>query len=227
MLEEFKELLQDDALHLFIAKIKKLHLASDNSFLRVEVEVWPEQRIIMCDMTWDHVGPNSGFYNFPNVGDLVIGASAEGEVDQSFILKRLSSSEDTIPKTALTGDSVLKTIDGKKLWLTSDTRVNLSKGDTEPNENVVLGQRFKATYSDHLSKLITCIEKIVTQIDHTISHDHIGNLGFQTGGVRNPAPMNAIKGELNTLKGEINTLKSSKVDNEFILSDMTFTEKGS
>lgn len=213
MLEEFKELLQDDSLHVFIAQIKKLHLASDNSFLRVEVEVWPELRIIMCDMTWDHVGPNSGFYNFPNVGDLVLGVSAEGEVDQSFIIKRLSSSEDTIPKNALTGDSVLKAVSGQKLWLTSDTRINLSKGDDAPTENLVLGQEFKTWASSFMGRILSLLEKMQAET-------HLGNLGFPTG-----VPNNAS--EYAALKAELIALKTDPIDSSKILSDISYTEKGS
>jgi hypothetical protein len=226
MLEDLKEILKQDQLHLFLGQIKRLYIAKDRSYLKVEVSVWPEERSIIAEMSWDSVGPESGFFAFPSVGDAVLCASAEGDVDQSYVIKRLSSREDKIPNTALAGDSVLRALNGKKLWNTSNTRINLSKGDTEPTENLVLGQRMKDTYSDHLSKLIDIITQMTTQIDNVIAHLHIGNLGFQTGGVIDPSPMNAVKSELNTLKTAINTLKSDKVDSEFILSDLSFTEKG-
>lgn len=225
-IEDLKKYLKSDELHLFLGQIKRLHLASDRSYLKVEVSTWPEERLLIAEMSWDSVGPESGFFAFPSVGDAVLCASAEGDVDQTYVIKRLSSRQDKIPNTALTGDSVLRALSGKKLWNTSDTRINLSKGDTEPTENLVLGQRMKTTYSDHLSKLVDIITQMTTQIDNVIAHLHIGNLGFQTGGVFDPSPMNDVKSELNTLKSAINTLKSDKVDNEFILSNLSFTEKG-
>lgn len=225
-LEDMKQYFKDDSLHIFLGQIKRLHLADDRSYLKVEVNVWPEDRLIIAEMSWDSVGPEAGFYAFPAVGDAVLCASAEGDVDSTYVIKRLSSKEDKIPNTATTGDSVLKALSGKKLWQTSDTRINLSKGDDEPTENVVLGQRFKDTYSTHLGQLVTCIEKVIAHIDANLAHMHLGNLGFQTGGIIDPAPMNAVKTALGTLKTDVNTLKSDKVTNEFILSDLAFTEKG-
>jgi len=224
-IENLKAYLKDDSLHIFIGQIKRLNIASDRSSLKVDVSVWPEERLILAEMSWDSVGPDAGFFAFPSIGDMVLCVSAEGDVDQSFVISRLTSNDDTIPNTALTGDSVIRALSGKKLWETSNTRINLSRGDSEPIENVVLGQVFKATYSDHLSKLVTCVEKVIAHIDANLAHLHMGNLGFQTGPIIDPSLMNTVKSDLNTLKTDINTLKSSKVDNETILSDLSFTEK--
>jgi hypothetical protein len=226
MLEDLKEILKDDSLHIFLGQIKRLHLADDRSYLKVEVSVWPEERSIIARMTWDSVGPESGFYAFPAVGDAVLCASAEGDVQQSFVIKRLSSKDDKIPNTATGGDTVLRALSGKKLWNTSDTRINLSKGDSEPTENLVLGQRMKATYSDHLSKLITYLEKVIDYMDKFEKHKHIGNAGFYTLVPDNAGDVATLRSDLETLKTETNSLKSDKVDNEFILSDLSYTEKG-
>ena len=223
--ENLKSYLMDNKLHIFLGQIKRLHLAKDNSSLKVEVSVWPEERLIIANMTWDNVGPESGFYSFPSVGDAVLCASAEGDVDQSFVIKRLSSIEDKIPKNAITGDTVIKTLAGKKIWNTSDTRLNLSRGDDEPTENIVLGQVFKATYSDHLAKLIDYMDKMISYMQKFEAHDHVGNMGAPTTPPVNKAEVASIRGEVTTLKEEINTLKSDIVDGEEILSDLVFTEK--
>jgi uncharacterized protein involved in type VI secretion and phage assembly len=225
MLEDLKQILKDDSLHLFLGQIKRLHLAGDRSYLKVEVNVWPEDRSIIAEMSWDSVGPESGFYAFPAVGDAVLCCSAEGDADQSYVIKRLSSRADKIPNTATSGDTVLRALSGKKEWLTSDTRVNVSRGDTEPTENLVLGQRMKTTYSDHLGKLITYLEKVIDYMSKFEQHKHIGNAGFYTVVPDNASDVAALRSELETLKTETNSLKSSKVDNEFILSDLSFTEK--
>lgn len=226
MIEDLKALLKDESLHVFIGQITRLHLASDRSYLKVEVSVWPEERKIIANMSWDSVGPESGFYNFPSVGDSVVCGSAEGDVDLSFVISRLSSIEDKIPLNATNGHSVLKSLAGKKIWHTSDTRINLSKTDSEPIENVVLGQRFKATYSDHLGKLMTYLEKVISYMEKYEAHTHIGNMGFNTAVADNIGDVANLRAELTTLKSDVNTLKSDKVDNEFILSDLSFTEKG-
>ena len=43
--------LKDDKVHIAIGKITSLHLADDNSFLKVKVEVYPEVREIVARMT--------------------------------------------------------------------------------------------------------------------------------------------------------------------------------
>jgi len=225
MIEDLRELLKDDKLHLLLGQIKRLHLSKDRSYLKVEVCIWPENRIIIAEMTWESVGPESGFYQFPAVGDAVLCGSIEGDVDQTYILKRLSSEEDKIPLNAVDGHTVLKSLAGKKIWNTSDTRINLSKGDAEPIENIVLGQVFKATYSEHLGKLVNVIEEVVKVIEKYNLHRAIGNLGYPTGTPDNIGDMTTIKTDLETLKTDINTIKSDKVDAELILSDLAFTEK--
>jgi hypothetical protein len=212
MLEDLKDILRDDNLHIFLGKIERLHLSKDRSNLRVEVEVWPDQRVIICDMTWDMVGPEAGFYSFPTEGDLVLCASAEGDVEYSYVIKRLSSSEDKIPANAEGGNTVLKALNTKKLWLTSDTRINLSKGDSEPSENLVLGQIFK-TFASSLISIMTGL------IDDMKAEEHIGNLGFKTG-----TPINAPA--YDAAKSALNALKASPIDDSAILSNIAYTEKG-
>lgn len=212
MLEELRDIFKDDKLHIFLGKIERLYLAKDRSYLKVEVEVWPDQRVIICDMTWDSVGPNSGFYSFPTIGDLVLCASAEGQVDYSYVIKRLSSKEDKIPANAEGGNTVLKALNTKELWLTSDSRINLSKGDSEPTENLVLGQIFK-TFASSLISIMTGL------IDDMKTEDHIGNLGFKTGTPLNSSAYDAAKSALNALK-------ASPIDDSAILSNISYTEKG-
>lgn len=71
-------------------------------------------------------------------------------------------------------------------------------GSRESDNPVVLGNEIKALLQDLLTEIST--------------HTHMGNLGFPTG-----PPMNA---------GEFQSLKASPVDDDAILSDVVFTEKG-
>jgi hypothetical protein len=209
--QEIKEMLKDDSLHVCIAQVKKLHLAEDRSFLKLTVMVFPEQRNIIATMTWDSVGPDSGDIVFPAVDDMVLVVQANGDDDQAYVIKRLTSKSDKIPQIAITGDKVQRTLSGKKFWNISDTRINLSRGETEPTENLVLGQIFKQFASELLASL-----KLNAQND--ADHIHIGNLGYYTFKPN-------LESEFLNRKEEYDTLKTSPIDDEAVLSDLSFTEK--
>lgn len=208
ILGELRTIFKDTTLHLSLGTIKKLHVAEDRSFLKCTVEVFPDQRQVIARMTWQSVGPETGFYEFPSAGDLVLIGFTDNE-DYAFIIACLSSEEDKIPKNAIDGDAVLKA--KKKLWLTSADRINLSKGDSIPSENLVLGQVFKSFMSDILSKLNTIL-------DHVIAHQHIGNMGYLTS-----APTNSV--DFTNDKAGVTAKKANPIDNGAILSDVSFTEK--
>lgn len=208
---DLKEILKDDKLHIYLGIIKRLHLASDKSYLKVEIETIPEQRKIISTVAWENVGPESGDFEFPSVGDLCIICNIEGDDDQSYVIKRLSSRADKIPNTALSGDKVNRALSGKKFWLTSSLRLNLSRGDTQPTENLVLGQIFKSFSSSLLASLATFAQ-------NAADHVHIDSLGYLVS-------KTTIESEFLARKGEYDSLKASPIDDEAILSDLSFTEK--
>lgn len=212
ILEELKAMLKDDSLKSELAIIKGLHLASDGSALHVTCNLMtPEQTEIVALMTWDCVGPESGFFCFPAVEDMVFITFTENE-EHALVVKRLTSKADKIPKTAWDGSTVMKALASKRIWITSDNKVLLSKGDSEPTENLVLGQVFKSFMSDY-------IEEIKTLIIAMKAETHPGALpGFPTG-----IPINASTYE--TQKQAINLLKTDIITSEDILSDVSFTEK--
>ena len=210
-LEEFRQMMRDDSLHIAFGLIKVLHLAKDRSFLKVRVSIFPEERDIIARMSWDAVGPESGIFQFPVPNDMVLVAMTEGDDDQAVIIRRLTSQVDKIPLNATFGHLVLKSLKGKKVYLTSDTRVNLSKGDTDPTENIVLGQVFKTLMSDILAEFRKLIDEMKLET-------HTGNLGFSTG-----IPDNAANYETSGVV--FDNKKSSPVDDEAVLSALSFTEK--
>jgi len=210
-LEDLKEILSDRKLHLYLGSIIKLHMASDKSYLKVEVLVHPEERKIIAMMTWESVGPDSGDFEFPAPGDMVLVANAEGDDDQAFVVKRLTSRSDKIPAAAIAGDKVHRARAGNKYWNVSDTKIFLARGDAEPTQNLVLGQVFKTMMSSLLATL-----KVHAQDD--AEHRHIGNLGYYT-----EVPLNEL--EYLDRKDEYNILKSSPIDDEAVLSDLGYTEK--
>lgn len=196
-LEELRELLKDDRLHMAVGQITKLELAKDRSVLRVLVQLLAEDLEIVARVSWDSVGPDAGVFQFPIPGDLVLVCFVDGSEDEAFVMRRLSSREDTIPSAATQGHSVLRALAGKKTFIVSDTEINLVRGDNPGNERLVLGDTFKSAYSEHL--------------DIDSRHQHIGNLGYNTT-VPNEA-------------SEYIAIKSSPVDDDGILSDLSKTEK--
>jgi hypothetical protein len=149
-------------------------------------------------MTWESVGPESGIFQFPAIGDLVLVGFAEGDVSQAFVIRRLTSRADKIPLKAVDGDLVLKAGSAKKAWLVSGTKILIAKGDAEPTENLVLGKVLKKLLQDVLTAIST--------------HTHTSG----PPGVLTTPPTQAA-----TFTG----LKSDPVDNDKILSGIAFTEK--
>lgn len=195
-LEALREALRDTRLWVSLGIITRVEIATDRSTCRVMVSILPERREIVARMTWEDVGPSAGWYCLPSPSDWVLLAMPEGDENQAYVIKRLSSKEDKIPLQAVEGDTAIVAKASKKLWLTSAERINLSAADTAPTQNLVLGQVFKAMMS--------------TLLDAIASHTHTGNQGFPTS-----APLNATA---------FTNIKSSPIQNEAILSDLSFTE---
>lgn len=196
-LEQLKDVLKDDKLTLLIGSIKKLIIAPDRSVLRVRVEVFPERIEMIARMTWDLVGEEGGIFQFPSLNDLVVLGFIDGNEDEAFVLKRLTSKEDKIPLKAVQGHLVVRAKPGTKTFLTSDTKINITRPDNEGDEKLVLGNTFKDAYSTQL------------QLDAT--HRHIGNLGYYTS--------------VPDVAQDYLDIKASPVDDELMLSDISYTEK--
>ena len=196
-LETLRSIFNPDNLDIRCAIIKGITVASDRSTLFVDVSIFPEETPMVVNMSWDHVGPDAGIFQFPSVNDMVLVAFCEDDEDQGFVIRRLTSKEDKIPLQAVNGHLVLKSIAGTKTFLNSDTQIHLTK-ENEGTENLVLGQTFKAAYADHLGT-----DEI---------HDHIGNFGYNTSPPNQAADYAAIK--------------ASPVDDSAMLSDLSYTEKG-
>jgi hypothetical protein len=210
-LEEIKKILADGKLHVYLGIIQKLHLASDRSYLKVTVSVLPENRNIISTITWENVGEDSGDFEFPAPGDLVLLVNAEGDDDSSYVIKRLSSRVDKIPQAAADGDKVHRARTGNKYWNVSDTNIFLARGDDAPTENLVLGQVFKQFAQDFL-------EICKTYAQNSADHKHIGNLGYFTA-------KPDIENEFLARKTAYNGIEDSPIKDEAILSDLSFTEK--
>jgi uncharacterized protein involved in type VI secretion and phage assembly len=212
-LQSLREIFRDTRSHISLASIVRVEVASDRSYIKCLVSMLPDKREIVAQMSWDYVGPESGIYALPAVGDLVLVAFADGDDELAFVIKRLTTKEDKAPANAVSGDMVLKALAGKKTWISSDERINLSVADAEPTENLVLGQVFKAMMQDILAELSTLCQTLS-------QHTHItGSPGSTTS-----APIQAAAFISN--KSQFDATKASPVDNEDVLSDLAYTEKG-
>ena len=198
-LEELRQMLAPDKDSISFGEIKALHLARDRTVLNVNVSILPEEREIVARMTWDAVGKDAGIFHFPKIGDFVLVAFPDNDVDSAVVIRRLTNLDDTIPPNATSGDLVVKSREGENLWLTGQKRVNITKGDAAPDENLVLGKQLKA---------------LMQQLLQTLSQEtHVcGPPGY------NSSPPNQA--------ADYNNMKASPVDDDAMLSDVSFTEKG-
>lgn len=225
-IEDFKSLLKDPQAEesICLGVIRELEISQDKSVLRATVQKWPELIEITARISWSACTSGGGVFLFPNVNDLVLIECANDDEDLYLVTARLSSKDDFIPEIALDGSLVLKAPPEKKSWLSSDTRINLSRGNTEPTENLVIGQVFKTTYISHLNKLIELVEALITQRETDSTHTHI-TIGIPSTPPQTSAAMVAEKATLEQLKSAIESLLSDDVESENFLSDVAFTEK--
>jgi hypothetical protein len=210
-LEGLREVFKDQRTHVAIGSVLKLDLEPTRSVLRAKCRVLGQGREVIARIAWSAIGPDAGLVQFPVVNDLVLLVFAEGDDEAGFVIARLSNDSDTIPETAIDGATVLRALAGKSAWITSDTQVNVSRGDTVPTENFVLGQMLKALFEDILTEL----KGLTTTLS---THTHVGNLGYPTAP---PTQASAI----NNHGANFDALKASPVQDEEILSDLAFVEK--
>jgi len=200
-LEDLKAIFEDTRTYFGIGKIVELSPADDNAYLHVVIELYPEEVEVVCRMAWEATGKEAGIFQFPVVDDLVMVCFIDGDEDQAYIIRRLTSKEDKIPAKAMDGHTVIKALSGKEAWITSDEKINLSKEDTSPTEAVVLGNILKTF--------------LTAWIDAWLDAPVIG---------QGAAPVTlspAIKALLTQYKSTYLTTASSN-----ILSQLTFTERG-
>lgn len=211
-LETFRDMFKDRRTHLAVGKILKTELSPDRSVLRAAVSILTQERTVIARVTWDSVGPDAGVFNFPVKDDLVLVAFAEGDDEQAYVISRISSRVDKIPRQATGGHLVLRALQGLKSYLISTSTILLGRGGgSDPAERLVLGDTFKNAYSAHLASNSATNAAAA-------SHTHTDSLGFPTS-----PPLNAAA--FTTQKSAVDAIKASPVDNANMLSDLAKTEK--
>jgi hypothetical protein len=253
-LELMKSIFRDDRLHIGLALVKRVIVQDDMTDVAIECEIVPEGRTVIVTDTWESVGDNTGHGDIPDPNDLILIVMADGDPDRAYAIKRLASHEEKLPKQIKDGHFVTKSKPGKKLFLGSDTRVEIGKAnaDAPAAENLVLGLVFKQLMSDELTQLATLSTTLKTlsqktssllgQVNSLVSalSSFAGSLTIEAAaGAALTAQLTPIVIQLTTIdsaigtvgsdadgvKTALNNLKSSPVEDKLVLSDTVFTEK--
>lgn len=206
-LEVMREIFKDQRRHIAVGKIVQLGAAPDRSCLRLQVQLFDPtleaNQEIVALMSWDDAGPDCGSIRFPEVDDMVLVAFIDGDPNQAYVIKRLTSKEEKLPLKAMDGHTVLAALSGKNAYV-SGAQVHVTKSGVEGTENLVLGQVFK-TFA---AQLLTYLK----------AHQHTSAApGVLTSPPSGPTGAAA----------DFDALKSSPINDGAILSTIAFTEKGS
>jgi hypothetical protein len=242
-LESLRSVFADRRTQSSVGKVLKLEVAADKSVLRAQCRILSQDRDVIAKVAWDASGPESGSFQFPQVGDLVLILFAEGDDNQAYLIKRLSTNIDKLPLQAVTNDLVHRALAGKNLQLLSDTKIFLGMGTAEPTEPLVLGLVLQTLLADLLTVLSTQATKIADlseQINllatdlaaHTHPYLNVLVPAFTSPPVTAAAytgvaaAVTVLKTDFLTAQSDLDALKSEPVENGDILSDLAFTEKG-
>jgi hypothetical protein len=250
-LEGLREIFKDQRTHGAVAKVVKLGLSSDRSILRAQCHVLSQERDVIVTVCWDACGPNAGSFQFPQVDDLVILQFLEGDDEQIYLTKRLSTNIDKIPIQATEDHMIHRALSGKNLWLASDTKILIGLGgeeDPEPDEPLVLGNVLQQLLIDTFTqvellsaKVAELAEQVSELASATASHTHgyVDNTGsppVPTPSTTDPTtsgPFDDVASAVDTIKSDVEgvgtdlaELREEPIESGNILSDLAFTEKG-
>ncbi len=157
-LQALRDIFSDTRIHIGLGIVKQVEVLADKSNCKVKVAIIPEMREIIAIYAWDDIGPNAGSGAIPVAKDLVLVANAEGNEDFCYIIKKLSSKEDTIPKQGVDGHWFARAKLGKKAYLLSEEKIIIGKGTTadgaDPEEPLVLGEVLKSFLGDLFDEIL-------------------------------------------------------------------------
>ena len=200
-LEFLRELFKDDRLHIGIGTITQLGLSLDGNKLRAQVNLLPENREVVCMMTWDDIGR----ITFPEVNDLVLVAFCDGHPDEAHVIRILTTADEPIAKFAQSGHTITNSRPGKSNYIGSDTKISLGRIDIDGTEPLVLG--------NVMVNALTALIKAFT--------DNAGDIADNV--TVGPCTLNAaVVTALNQFKATYLTASSTN-----IISTIAFTERGS
>jgi hypothetical protein len=255
-LELFKSILQDDTVHITLGKVERVTVAKDDTSVALECLDVLHGTKVVCTQSWEAVGHRTGSGDLPDVGDILLIVYAGGDLDHAFAIRRLASSEEPLPQQIKDGHYVLKSKVGKKLYLGSDTKVEIGNAESgqECTEPLLLGAVMKSLLSDFMTQVATLSQdvkdlsgvvndlagEVNTLATDVSTHQHptaapgppsppITAAAFVATAAQATQTGNdatSVGSDADGVKTEINNLKASPVEDDTILSDIAFTEKG-
>lgn len=216
-IELLRNMFGDRRTHVAVGQVLKLGLAPDRSVLRAQCRVLTQDRDVIARVCWDSGGPESGSYQFPQVGDVVLLEFAEGDDNQCYLTKRISNKTDKIPPQATQGHMVHKALEGKKIYISSNEAVLIGTGSaSDPDEPLVLGDTLK-----------TLLENIIDTVGTVLTSLASGPIGI--GNLGAPVPtFPSLTASITSAKAQLDTYKSTYLTSggTNILSQVAFTERG-
>lgn len=149
-LEYLKKAFADNKAHVAIVQITNVDPAIDFSSVLVECEVLGQARAVIANVAWD-----AQLFQLPQKDDLAVIVFPDGGHEGGQIIARLSNTIDIIPFQAMLGNLVLKSLSGKKLYISSDTKISIGKNTLiDASEPLVLGDVLKSCLGDLLDAFL-------------------------------------------------------------------------
>jgi hypothetical protein len=216
-LELLRQVLADDSVHITIAQVTRVTPSSDNTSVTVEVTSIIDQRELACQLTFDSVGAATASGDLPDPEDLCLVAFAESDHNQAYVLKYIPSIDEPLPPQIAQGHMVHKSKPGKKLYVASDTKVEISRGTAEATEPLVLGNvllSYLTALEGHVKALIDALNSIPATISTAPG----------TPGILNPALTAALTPIETALEADKGTYLTTPATN--VVSQIGFTERG-
>lgn len=214
-LEELRAILGNDKITIAKAIVINVIVEADMSCARAKCRTIPGEKEAVAIVTFPSSSKGSGDFNLPVPDDLVLLAFADPQ--EAYVLGFVPNEDDLIPAQAAAGDRFVKSQAGKKLWLSSDTRINIGKGIalSPPTEPLVLG-----------NILVTLLTDMLTTVDSALNYILTGPIGIGNLGASVPSDP-ALVTNLTTLRSSLASYKSSLVTTSAtnILSQTAFTER--
>lgn len=212
-LQLLRELMRERSPLLSMARITEiLPQTEGREVLECEIEMISDGAVLNVTLAWPGTGVDRGIFFPPKVDDWVIVAFVDKQVNFGYIIARLSNTVDKVPAEVFDGHAVLRSNEGKNL-IAKGTKILLGQAEDAPAENFVLGQVFK-TYASSLLEILSDLLEIMAMETHISS---------APGGISSP-PQQAA--QYQALKVKIDNLKQTPIDDDKILSDFIFGEKG-
>lgn len=209
-IEFLKSALKENALHMSMAKVQTVEIAPDRSYMRAKVLLMPTLYEAKCYVGAEYTAPGAGLFLPLRPDDLVLVGFPLADPENGVLIKRLTSREDTIPEEFNNDKVVLKCAGPETFAVVCDS---IKLGSDGTTENLVLGQVLKTFLSSLLSELSAMAASAA-------SHTHISSMpGY-------PSEVPDVAGDFSGNQGIFDSLKSSPVEDEVILSDIAWTEKG-